>query len=200
MKLLIADDDRTTRILLKGMFVRWGYEVVEAQDGDGAWDAVCQPDPPRLAVLDWEMPGIDGIEICRRLSLRTDAPLIYAMLLTRKTETQDLVHALDNGAHDFLSKPVDQNELRSRIAVGCRLVAAEDGLREAMRQIQDLHGLLPICAHCKRIRDDEGYWEEVEGYIMRHAKVAFSHSICPRCRKVHYPDFPDRTGETEKMR
>jgi signal transduction histidine kinase len=95
---------------------------METADGDEAWAALNRTDAPRMAILDWMMPGLDGVEICRRLNERQSGDLTYTLLLTAKTEKEDLVHALDNGAHDFLSKPVFPEELRSRIAVGRRLV------------------------------------------------------------------------------
>ncbi|MFP4474613.1 MAG: ATP-binding protein [Desulfatibacillaceae bacterium] len=122
MKVFIADDSPTTRFALRKNLREWGYDVVEAADGLAAWEALSQESPPRMAVLDWMMPGMDGVEICRKLTERRGGLLIYTILLTSKTEKEDLVYALDSGAHDFLSKPVHPEELRSRIAVGRRLV------------------------------------------------------------------------------
>ncbi len=130
MKVLIADDDSMTRIALRKNLQKWGYEVVQAKDGLEAWEALTEENPPRLAVLDWMMPEMEGIDICRRLQQNEDFPFIYTILLTIRKEKDDIVEALDSGAYDFLSKPVHAAELRSRIAVGVRLVAAEDKLRE----------------------------------------------------------------------
>lgn len=100
----------------------WGYEVVEAEDGRHAWQILTGADPPRLAVLDWMMPGLDGVEVCRRLNERPDGPFVYTILLTARSERQDLVTALNAGAHNFQSKPIAVDELRSHLAVGQRLV------------------------------------------------------------------------------
>jgi phosphoserine phosphatase RsbU/P len=189
MKLLIAEDDRTMRTVLRRTIERWGYDVVEANDGEAAWTTLSSPEPPRIAVLDWIMPGLDGIDVCRRLATRENAPLVYVIILTSKSEKADIVTGLDSGAHDFLSKPVDPAELRSRIAVGERLIRSEDALRQAMAQINTLHGLLPICAQCKKIREDAGYWTAIESYVSRHSQAVFSHGICPACAHALYPEL-----------
>ena len=122
MRVLIADDDAATRLVLRKRLADWGYEVVEAEDGRHAWQILTGADPPRLAVLDWMMPGLDGVEVCRRLNERPDGPFVYTILLTARSERQDLVTALNAGAHNFQSKPIAVDELRSHLAVGQRLV------------------------------------------------------------------------------
>ncbi|WP_417910681.1 response regulator [Candidatus Electronema sp. PJ] len=152
MKLLIADDELSTRILLRHCAARWGYEVVEAADGLEAMTLLRGPEPPRIAVLDWMMPGLDGVEICSRLNAQENRPLIYTILLTGKNDKEDVVHALDQGAHDFLSKPVHIGELHSRITVGRRLMEAHDRLLE-LDKIKDR--FLRIAAH--DLRNPLGY-------------------------------------------
>ncbi len=129
IKILVAEDDSMTMIALEKVLKKWNYEVVAVKDGLSAFEALTSPDPPRVALLDWLMPGMEGVEICRELSGRPDLPLIYTILLTVKKDKADIVDALDHGAFDFLSKPVHVEELRSRIAVGVRLIRAEDKLR-----------------------------------------------------------------------
>ncbi len=130
MKILIADDRNTTRFILNQNLTKMGYDVVEAPDGEAAWKALNSDDPPRIAVIDWMMPKIDGVEICRRLSAKTTGPFIYTILLTSKTEREDLVYALNNGAHNFQSKPISPEEIRAHINVGKRLVESDDKLKE----------------------------------------------------------------------
>ena len=130
MKLLIADDELSTRTLLRTCVAKWGYTVIEAGDGLEAMTFLRSQDPPRIAVLDWMMPGLDGVEICSRLQDKPNAQLTYTILLTCKSDKEDAIHALDQGAHDFISKPVHVGELQSRIAVGKRLVEANDRLLE----------------------------------------------------------------------
>jgi len=132
MKVLIADDDRITRLALRKKIQKWGYE-----DGQEAWEALSGIDPPRIAILDWMMPKMEGIEICQRLQKSETAPFIYTILLTVRSDKEDISKALDTGAYDFLSKPVHTPELRSRIAVGVRLVKAEEKLRESNKKITD---------------------------------------------------------------
>ncbi|MFH2065181.1 MAG: diguanylate cyclase [Pseudomonadota bacterium] len=138
MKILVADDDAMTRLALIKNIEKWGYEVVAVEDGTLALEALSGDDPPRIAILDWLMPGREGIDICRELTRSDNAPLIYTILLTIKTDKADIVEALDQGACDFLSKPVHVGELRSRIAVGVRLVKAEDQIREYAKEMERL--------------------------------------------------------------
>ncbi len=144
MKLLIADDELSTRTLLRTCVAKWGYTVVEAGDGLEAMTVLRSQDPPRIAVLDWMMPGLDGVEICSRLHDDPNEQMTYTILLTCKAEKEDAIHALDQGAHDFLSKPVHVGELQSRIAVGKRLVEANDRLLE-LDQLKDR--FLRVAAH-----------------------------------------------------
>lgn len=138
MRLLIADDDRPTRIILRKNIQRWGYDVEEASDGDAALEILERENPPRIAVLDWMMPAMDGVEVCRRLSEKPNGSPIYTILLTSKHSKEDVVLALDSGAHDFLTKPVDTNELRSRIAVGKRVMESEERQKEYAREMEHL--------------------------------------------------------------
>ncbi len=130
MRVLVADDRKTTRFVLNKNLIKLGYEVIEASNGEEAWNILNTDSPPRIAVLDWMMPGINGVEICKKLGERKDGPFIYTILLTSKTEKEDLVYALDNGAHNFQSKPITAEEIRSHVNVGRRLVEADDKLKE----------------------------------------------------------------------
>ncbi|MCI5221152.1 MAG: response regulator [Candidatus Electrothrix sp. AR4] len=152
MKLLIADDELSTRIFLRSCAAKWGYHVVEATDGLEAMTILRNKKPPRIAVLDWMMPGLDGVEICSRLQEQPNEQMTYTILLTCKTDKEDAMHALDRGAHDFLSKPVHVGELHSRIAVGRRLVEANDRLLELDR-LKDR--FMRIAAH--DLRNPLGY-------------------------------------------
>jgi sigma-B regulation protein RsbU (phosphoserine phosphatase) len=174
MRILIADDDRMSTLMLKGTIEPWGFEVTVAHDGAAAWECIAGRHPPALAIIDWMMPGVDGIELCRRVRATALRSPIYLILLTARTSRQDLVAGLEAGADDYLSKPFDPDELRARIHVGRRTL----GL---IANIKRLTGLLPICSYCKRIRSDNDYWEQVESYITDHTDALFSHGICPSC-------------------
>ena len=174
MRILIADDDRMSTMMLGRTLEQWGFEVVVANDGVSAWERIIGNEPPSLAIVDWMMPGLDGIELCRRVRATTLPSPVYLILLTARTSRQDLVAGLEAGADDYLTKPFDPDELRARIHVGQRTL----GL---IANIKQLSGLLPICSYCKRIRGDHDYWEQVESYITEHTDALFSHGICPSC-------------------
>ncbi len=138
IKVLIADDERVSRTLLMRVVESWGYDAVEADSGASAWEILNQTDPPRIAIIDWMMPGMDGVEICRRLHDRTDSPLIYTILLTSKTDESALIYALEQGAHDFQTKPANPGELRARLLVGRRFVEADDRLNESLSRMEEM--------------------------------------------------------------
>jgi len=188
MRALIADDDRTTTTILSRALARWNLDVTVAHDGAAAWEALTVDDPPSLAILDWMMPSIDGIEICRRIRQDPARAHMYLMLLTSRDTRADVVVGLDSGADDYLVKPFDTEELRARVHVGIRVATLQERLAERVVELQDalskvkqLGGLLPICSYCKRIRSDQNYWEQVESYIAHHSEAQFSHGICPQC-------------------
>ena len=188
MKILIAEDDVVSRRMLQVFLSRWGYEVVIATDGAEAWRVLENGDAPKLAILDWMMPVMDGIEICRRARLAPHAASTYLILLTARGGNQDIVRGLDAGADDYVTKPFNQEELRARVNVGVRVVELQTALADrvvelerALAGVNQLQGLLPICSYCKKIRDDRNYWQQVEGYISSHSEAQFSHGICPDC-------------------
>lgn len=188
MNVLIAEDDSISRRLLQAALVRWGYEVVVTTDGQEAWKILQAPEPPSLLVLDWLMPHMDGIEICREIRRTENLKSAYIILLTSRGSKEDIVQGLEAGADDYVTKPFDHGELRARVQVGARVVSLQKDLAERVRQLEEamnsvktLQGLLPICCYCKKIRDDGNYWHRVETYIAGHANVRFSHGICPDC-------------------
>lgn len=137
MKILVAEDDSVTRQLLKVSLERWKYEVAVASDGTQAKEIMLGNDAPKLAILDWMMPGSDGVEVCRDLRKRAEGSYVYTLLLTSKAEKSDLVSGLEAGADDYLVKPFDLLELQARLRCGERIIALQDELiaaREAMRE------------------------------------------------------------------
>jgi len=185
MRVLIADDDRVSTMILGRTLESWGHEVVVAHDGLTAWAQITGTTPPQLAIVDWMMPGLDGLEICRRVRATPPASPLYLILLTARTSRQDLVAGLEAGADDYLTKPFAPDELRARIHVGERTL----GL---LVNIKRLTGLLPICSYCHRVRSDHDYWEQVETYVTKRTDATFSHGICPAClTKVLAAEFPE---------
>ncbi len=190
MKILIAEDDLVSRRLLQAALGKWGYEVIVACDGNEAWEALRQQPLPALLILDWLMPGMDGLEICRKVRGLPGYQSAYIILLTGKTSKEDVISGLDAGADDYVTKPFDPGELRARVSVGVRVAQLQLKLAERVRELEDalakvktLSGMLPICASCKKIRDDKGYWTQIESYLRHHSEAEFSHGVCPDCAK-----------------
>ena len=131
MKILIAEDDFTSRSILTAILKKWGFEPVVTENGGAAWDVLQRPDAPRLALLDWSMPIMDGLEVCRRLRASDSRNPPYVILLTARGEKGDIVQGLEAGANDYVAKPYDNEELRARIRVGQRLLEMQSHLLEA---------------------------------------------------------------------
>ena len=188
MHVLIAEDDRITGEILARTLQRWGHDTTLVADGARAWDALSAATAPTLAILDWMMPEMDGPDICRRVRTERPDANMYLLLVTAREGRSDVVAGLDAGADDYIIKPFDPEELRARIAVGVRVLGLQQKLAErvielqaALSNVKQLRGLLPICSYCKRIRGDDQYWQQVEGYIAQHSDAQFSHGICPTC-------------------
>lgn len=188
MNVLLADDDPLARAVVTVALRDWGFDVTECADGDAAWDRLNRPDGPRLALLDWLMPGLDGTEICRRARA---APLLestYLILLTVRNGREHVIEGLTAGADDYVAKPFDREELRLRLRAAERILNLQSSLAERVTELEDaaarvraLQRILPICSYCKKVRNDRDYWEQVEEYIATHVDVHFSHGICPEC-------------------
>ena len=188
VQVVIAEDDRVTGEILARTLQRWEYQTTLVGDGAEAWERLRLASEPTLAILDWMMPGMDGPDVCRRV--RAELPLanMYLLLVTARESRGDVIAGLDAGADDYIIKPFDPDELRARIAVGARVLGLQQKLAErvtelqaALSNVKQLRGLLPICSYCKRIRGDDQYWQQVEGYIAQHSDAQFSHGICPTC-------------------
>jgi phosphoserine phosphatase RsbU/P len=201
MRILIAEDDLISRNILQAVLLKFGHEVVAVNDGRQALEALGKPDAPRLAILDWMMPEMDGVEVCRGIRQAGGGDPAYLILLTARDDEKSIVEGLDAGANDYLTKPYRNDELRARVGVGQRMLELQDSLSvkigelgQALEQIRTLRGIIPICASCKKIRDDKGFWNQVEAYVQTHSEAEFSHSICPECVRTLYPEFSDEQG------
>jgi DNA-binding response OmpR family regulator len=192
MNVLIADDDFVCRRLLQATLLELGYEVIVTLNGEDAWDELQKPEAPSLAILDLMMPKLDGIEVCRRVRQTANMAQTYIILLTSRSDKEDIVRGLDAGANDYITKPFSVAELHARIKVGLQVVDLQLKLAQRVQELESvldkvklLQGMLPICSHCKRIRDDKNYWQQVEHYITKHSEAIFSHSICPSCYDIY---------------
>jgi sigma-B regulation protein RsbU (phosphoserine phosphatase) len=190
MKALIAEDNSITRLLLQATLTEWGYQVIATSDGAEAWQELQKVDIPELILLDWNMPGMDGIEVCRKLRQLPESRGIYVILVTARRDRADVIAGLEAGANDYITKPFEPAELRARLHAGARLIELQKNLADrvhelegALAKVKQLQGLLPICAYCKKIRDDHNYWQQVEAYISSHSEAQFTHGICPDCHE-----------------
>ncbi len=189
MKVLIADDDRIAATVLAQTLRHWEFDVTVVADGaDALRELQSAAETPTLAILDWMMPRLEGAEVCRRVRLEMPLANMYLMLLTSLEGKDRIVTGLEAGADDYLIKPFDPDELRARVNVGVRVLTLQERLAERVKELEDalgnvkqLHGLLPICSYCKRIRADDQYWTAVESYIAERSNAQFSHGICPPC-------------------
>ena len=195
MDILIAEDACTSRRMLEKALTRWGYNVFSAKDGKEAWDILKGPDKPPVAILDWMMPEINGVEICSRLRESDRHLTTYIILLTSRDNQDDIIEGLEAGADDYITKPFQYEELRARVRVGERIVSLQadlkqqvNELKEALSHIKTLQGIIPICMHCHKIRDDQDSWQRLEKYISDNSDANFSHGICPDCRVKFYSD------------
>jgi PleD family two-component response regulator len=198
---LIVDDMPANLRLLSGMLVEQGYRVRLAPNGKLALMGA-QAVPPDLILLDIKMPGLSGYEVCEELKAdpRTrDIPIIFISALDA---TRDKVDAFRAGGVDYVTKPFQVDEVLARVETQLKLHKLQKQLtervrelEEALAQIKTLRGLLPICAKCKKVRDDQGYWQDVDLYIRNHTDVDISHGICPDCFRELYPDYADIVEE-----
>ncbi len=197
MRILIADDDDVSRLELASLLTHSGYEVTVATDGPTAWNILRGKDPPRLAILDWLMDEMDGVDVCRRVRECPELRNVYLILLTSRGDREHILEGLRAGANDYVTKPYEAVELLARVRIGTQLVALQSKLvakvhdmEDTLTQVKQLQGLLPICCYCKSIRDGENTWQKVESYVRDHSEATFSHGICPECWNAHVkPQF-----------
>lgn len=187
-RILLAEDDDRARRVLDHYLRSWGYDVIPAIDGLEAHAILTGDDPPQMALVDWMMPGMEGNAICARVREKGDQPYIYLILLTAITEKEAVTAGLEAGADDYLTKPCDLNELRARLNVGERVLSLQRmladkvaALQASLDDVRQLKELLPICAWCKRVRDDEDYWHNLDEYVHQQTGTGFTHGICPQC-------------------
>ena len=168
--------------------------MTATDDGGAAWEVLQKPEAPRLAILDLMMPGIDGLELVRRVRAIPSVAPPYLIIVSTKSEKSDVIAALDAGANDYLTKPFDPGELRARIEVGRRMIEMRfelnekvKELKQALAEVRTLKGIVPICANCKNVRDDQGYWNRVESYLNEHTEADFTPRGVSRLHEAAVP-------------
>jgi DNA-binding response OmpR family regulator len=179
--ILIIDDNPQSIKLLGNILDSKGYSTAVAMNGTEALKFL-ENEIPDLILLDIMMPGMDGFEVCRSIKMNKNARETPVIFLTAKREIDDLVRGFEVGGVDYVTKPFNSNELLIRVKTHLDLKKARDEIRR-------LKGIIPICCNCKKIRDDKGFWEQVEIYIESHSDAEFSHGICPECTKELYGDL-----------
>jgi response regulator RpfG family c-di-GMP phosphodiesterase len=194
-KVLVIDDNAEILLLSAMLLTRAGYEVLEASTGKGCLEAVSIHHPD-LVLLDVMLPDMSGIEVCRQIKSDKNLEDIFVILASGIQISSELqAEGLDIGADGYIIRPISNKEFLARVQAGERIKRAEDALREKERQqqklishleealaeIKTLKGFIPICASCKKIRDDEGYWNQIEAYISKRTDAVFTHGLCPDC-------------------
>jgi CheY-like chemotaxis protein len=181
--ILIVDDTEVNIDMLLGILKN--YDVIPATSGEDALSVV-EDEQIDLILLDILMPGMDGLEVCRRLKDNPVTRNIPVIFITVKTDENSIEDAYDAGGVDYVTKPFKPRELLARIRTQLRLQGMIKSLQGAFENIKTLSGLLPICSHCRKIRDDKGYWDSLESYLEKHSGVSFTHGLCKECSEDLY--------------
>lgn len=191
MKILIAEDEFTTRMMVQVCLEKWGYRVESVTNGEEAWAKLQKPDAPHIAILDWEMPRLDGVEVCRRVKEMEVENPPYIILLTGRDSKTDIVRGFDAGADDYMTKPFNDDELRARTRVAERLVRTQSSLSEsvaelraALNQLEMLESGVEICGSCRKILNRyDGEWYSFDDLLKNRNDPHFVIKTCPQCTK-----------------
>ncbi len=189
MKILIAEDEFTTRMMVQVCLENWGYRVESVTNGEEAWAKLQKVDTPHIAILDWEMPVLDGLEVCRRVKEMDVENPPYVILLTSRDSKMDIIRGFDAGADDYMTKPFNDNELRARTRVAERLVRTQASLSEsvtelraALNQLEMLESGVKVCRACQEIYNKyDGRWQSFDEVLQNGDDPQFVIGTCPRC-------------------
>jgi CheY-like chemotaxis protein len=207
LAILIVDDSPDQHLLLRSILTKAGHDEILAADSARAAFAILNLDDPQvsmnvdLILMDVLMPDIDGVTACRRIKQQARLRDIPIIMVTAQHDLNNLREAFFAGAMDYINKPVNQVELLARVSsaltlkneMDCRksreaeLCRINEELQRALSEVKVLRGLIPICASCKKIRNDGGFWQQLEEYIGEHSEAEFSHGLCQPCLKKLYP-------------
>jgi phosphoserine phosphatase RsbU/P len=191
VKILIAEDEFTTRMMVQVCLENWGYRVESVTNGTEAWAVLQKADAPHIAILDWEMPELNGVEVCRRVKEMDVVNPPYIILLTARDSKTDIVRGFDAGADDYMTKPFNDNELRARVRVAERLVRTQSSLSESVAELKDalnqlemLENGIEACHECGRILSPyDGEWHSYRDVLENGADPRFIVNTCTDCLK-----------------
>jgi DNA-binding response OmpR family regulator len=187
-KILLVDDRKANLIALERSLKGIEAECFHAISGNNAL-ALTLEHEFALALIDVQMPDMDGFETVRLMRSDSKTELLPIIFISAiYSDEFYLIKGIESGAVDFLIKPVNTKILKGKTTIFLKMYQQRKELEEALNKVEILHGLLPICSFCKSIRDDQGYWSQIDEYIAKHSDVDFSHSICPDCMKKYYPE------------
>jgi sigma-B regulation protein RsbU (phosphoserine phosphatase) len=173
MKILIVEDDTESRETLQTLLELDGHDVTSTQNGNEGWQAFEGGNFP-VVISDWLMPEMDGLELCRRIRAAERLSYSYVLLVSALKGKSSYLQGMAAGADDFVSKPYDPDELKTRLIVAARIIGIQD-------RVKRLEGILPTCMYCKKIRDEHNQWVGIETYITTRSRASFSHGVCPGC-------------------
>lgn len=190
-RVMIVDDvPENLRVIIE--LLKDAYHLIPLKSGKAALEKLNQDPLPDLLLLDIVMPEMDGYELCTRLKSDPRTREIPVIFITAVSEAMDDAKAFELGAVDYVAKPFNPLTVKARVSTHIKLYRTLKELQSALKDIRTLSGLIPICASCKKIRDDKGYWNQVEIYIEDRSDAQFSHGICPDCRDKYYPRRPKK--------
>lgn len=210
-KILIVDDISKNIQMVASILKKKGYQMAFAQNGKAALEHTKSVDFD-LILLDIMMPEMDGYEVCERLKRDPETKGIPVIFLTAKTDVESVIRGFEIGAEDYVTKPFNASELMARVKSHLELKRARDiqnrlisekealisKLEKAIEEIKTLKGFIPICCSCKKIRNDNDFWEQIEIYIQKHTDATFSHGLCPDCAEKLYPDLFEKIKKKHK--
>ncbi len=201
MQILVVDDSPVYQKVFERL-LQPDHQLIIAADGQEAWEEMNRQAAPRLVVSDRSMPGMDGLELCRRIRRSSALYATYFILSTVHRERSEISEGFAAGVDDYIVKPFDAAELCARVRVGVRILKMQDTLaarvselESALGRVRQLQGLLPLCAYCRRVRSDDNYWQELESYLEQHSGTQISHGVCPDCYgRVMRREFGEKTA------
>ncbi len=177
LKVLLVEDDPLSRLLLHSTLQSLGYDVVCLENGLDAWNYIKEKEI-RLVVSDWQIPGLDGLELCARIRSKVEDYVYFILVTNSYLNEESETIAIDAGVDDFMPKPVKIEDLRNRLRVASRFLGH-------MERIRKLESFIPLCSYCRKVRDDQNYWKQIETYIKERTGSQFSHAVCPDCYQEH---------------